>query len=167
MQCTAIPDAIFWHTLKWHMSAVSEIISPKRVVAITLESNPWASDVTKLMLEKNISSVVITSKDGKPIGIITERDIIRKIAMKNKVLKTTAVRDIMSTPLITIKAYDSIETAAAVMAKNKIKRLVVLEEGGSLAGVLSVTDINTKLAKILANEYKRYSVLKATLDTLE
>jgi CBS domain-containing protein len=167
MQCTAIPVAIFQYPLKWHMSAVSEIISPKRVVAITLESNPWASDVTKLMLEKNVGSVVITDKTGKPIGIITERDIIRKIAMKNKVLKSTAVRDIMSSPLITIKAYDSIETAAALMAKSKIKRLVVLEEDGSLAGVLSITDINNKLAKILANEYKRYSVLKATLEALE
>ena len=149
------------------MSAVSELISPRRVVAITLESTPWASDVTKLMLEKNISSVVVTNKAGKPIGIVTERDIIRKIAVKNKVLKRVAVRDIMSAPLITIKAYDSIETAAAVMAKNKIKRLVVLEEDGSLAGILSVTDINKKLAKILADEYKRYSVLKAALEAIE
>jgi predicted transcriptional regulator len=71
----------------------------------------------------------------------------------------------MSYPVVTIKTYDSIETAAAaVMAKNKIKRLVVLEQDGYLKGVLSVTDIAKKLGRILANDYKRYGHLKTILD---
>jgi hypothetical protein len=49
------------------------------------------------------------------------------------------------------------------MAKNKVKRLVVLEQEGSMAGVLSVTDISRKLAKILTDEYKRYGHVKALL----
>jgi len=149
------------------MSAVSEIMSPKRVVSLSLESNPWAQEIAKLMLENKAGSVIITDKNGKPIGIVTERDIIRKVALRNKVLKGVAVRDIMSSPVITVKSYDSIETAAKTMAKHKIKRLAILEEDGSLAGVLSISDINRKLAKILANEYKRYGVLKAALDRLD
>lgn len=50
------------------------------------------------------------------------------------------------------------------MAKNKVKRLVVLEQEGSMAGVLSVTDISRKLAKVLTDEYKRYGHGKALLD---
>jgi len=149
------------------MSAVSEIMSSKRVIAVSLASNPWAQDVAKLMLENKSGSVIVTDKAGKPLGIVTERDIIRKIAMKNKVLRDVAVRDIMSSPVITVKAYNSIETAAKTMAKHKIERLAVLEEDGSLAGVLSISDINKKLAKILANEYKRYSFLKAALDRFD
>jgi hypothetical protein len=51
------------------------------------------------------------------------------------------------------------------MAKNKVKRLVVLEQDGSMAGVLSVTDISRKLAKVLIDEYKHYCHVKALLDS--
>jgi signal-transduction protein with cAMP-binding, CBS, and nucleotidyltransferase domain len=50
------------------------------------------------------------------------------------------------------------------MAKNKVKRRVVLEHDGSTAGVLSVTDISRKLAKVLTDEYKRYGRVNALLD---
>jgi CBS domain-containing protein len=145
------------------MSAVSEIMSPKKIVSIAVESNPSALDATKLMIKNKVGAVVIT-KAGMPAGIVTERDVLKKVAAPNKPAKDVAVKDIMSSPLVTIKAIDSVETAAAVMAKNKTKRLVVLEQDGSLAGVLSTTDIARKLAKILANDYSRYGHLKAILD---
>jgi CBS domain-containing protein len=145
------------------MSAVSEIMSPKKIVSIGIESSPSALDATKLMIKNRVGAVVVI-KAGKPVGIITERDILKKAAASSKPVKDVAVKDIMSSPLITIRAIDSIETAAAVMAKNRIKRLVVVEQDGSLAGVLSITDIARKLAKILANDYSRYGHLKAILD---
>lgn len=146
------------------MSAVSEIMSPKDIVALRVESTPSALDAIKLMIKNKVGSVAVVDIDRKPIGIVTERDIIKKVTALSKSPKDIAVQDIMSFPVITIKAYDSIETAAAVMAKNKIKRLVVLEQDGSLAGVLSITDIARKLAKILTIEYSRYGYLKAILD---
>lgn len=146
------------------MSAVSEIMSPRDVVALKVESFPSALDAIKLMIKNKVGSVAVVDIDKKPIGIVTERDILKKVAALSKSPKDIAVQDIMSFPVVTIKAYDSIETAAAVMAKNKIKRLIVLEQDGSLAGVLSITDIARKLAKILAAEYSRYGHLKAILD---
>lgn len=146
------------------MSAVSEIMSPRDVIALKVASTPSALDAIKLMIKNKIGSVVVVDIDKKPIGIVTERDILKKVAALSKSPSDIAVQDIMSFPVVTIKAYDSIETAAAVMAKNKIKRLIVLEQDGSLAGVLSITDIARKLAKILAAEYSRYGYLKAVLD---
>ncbi len=145
------------------MSAVSEIMSPKKLVWIGIESSPSALDATKVMIKNKVGAVVVAKSD-KPVGIVTERDILKKVAASSKPAKDVAVKDIMSSPLVTIKAIDSIETAAAVMTKNKIKRLVVLEQDGSCAGVLSITDIARKLAKILANDYSRYSHLEALLD---
>ena len=66
---------------------------------------------------------------------------------------------------MTIKPYDSIETAATAMAGKKIKRLVVVEQDGSMAGVLSLTDITKKLAKILADEQRRFGNLRALLQS--
>ena len=146
------------------MSVVSEIMSPKDIVALKVVSFPSALDAIKLMIKNKVGSVAVVDIDRKPIGIVTERDILKKVTALSKSPKDVAVQDIMSFPVITIKAYDSIETASAVMAKNKIKRLIVLEQDGSLAGVLSITDIARKLAKILATEYSRYGYLKAMLD---
>jgi CBS domain-containing protein len=145
------------------MSAVSEIMSPKKIVSVGIESGPSALDATRLMIKNKVGAVVVT-KAGKPVGIVTERDILKKVAASTKPAKDIAVKDIMSSPLITIKTIDSIETAAAAMSKSKIKRLVVVEQDGSLAGVLSITDIARKLAKILANDYSRYGHLKAIMD---
>jgi CBS domain-containing protein len=146
------------------MSAVSEIMSQKDIVALRVESTPSALDAIKLMIKNKIGSVAVVDVDRRPIGIITERDILKKVAALSKSPADIAVQDAMSFPVITVKAYDSIETAAGLMARNKIKRLIVLEQDGSLAGVLSVTDIARKLAKILAAEYSRYGYLKAVLD---
>lgn len=146
------------------MSAVSEIMSPKDIVALKVVSFSSALDAIKLMIKNKVGSVAVVDIDRKPIGIVTERDILKKVTASNKSPKDIAVQDIMSFPVITIKAYDSIETAAAVMAKNNIKRLIVLEQDGSLAGVLSVSDIARNLAKILTIEYTRYGYLKGILD---
>jgi CBS domain-containing protein len=146
------------------MSAVSEIMSPKDVVAIRVELNPTALDVAKMMLQNKVGSVVIVKNKGHPIGIITDRDFIRKVSISRKDIEKLAAKDIMSHPVKTIKAYDSIETAAAVMTKNKIKRLVVLEDDGSIAGVISVSDMARKLAIILSTENSRYSRFQALLN---
>jgi len=145
------------------MSAVSEIMPTRKPVTLEVMSMPSVMDAAKLMIGRKVGSVVVVDVDGLPIGIITERDVL-KVTRSNKRATEVAAQDIMSHPVITIKAYDSIETAGALMAKKKIKRLVVLEEDGTLAGVLSITDIARKLAKILATDYKRYGHFKALLE---
>lgn len=139
-------------------------MSPKKLVVTSIKRSPSALDLSKLMIKNKVGSVVLVDGDSKPIGIVTERDILKKVSALNKPAKSIATKKIMSSPVITIKVYDSIETAATVMAKNRIKRLVVLEDNGSCAGVLSTTDIARKLAKILADDYSRYGRLKAILN---
>ena len=149
------------------MSVVSEIIPQERVVVtVDINDNPSALDVAKLMVKHRIGSiVVIEGNNKKPVGIVTERDIIKKVSAQNKSADQVAVRHIMSSPLITVKSIDSVDTAAETLAENKIKRLVVLEQDGSMVGILSVSDIAKKLAKILTEDYNRYRSLRNLLDT--
>jgi CBS domain-containing protein len=147
------------------VSVVSEIMSKREVVTVDINDNPSVLDVAKLMAKHRIGSVVVVEySNNKPIGIITERDIIKKVSAQNKVADQVAVRHIMSSPLIAVKSIDSIDTAAEAMAKNKVKRLVVLEQDGTIIGVLSVSDIAKKLAKILTEDYSRYRSLRNMLD---
>jgi len=147
------------------MSAVSEIMSAKKIVALNADSDPTVLDATKLMLRNKVGSVVMVNKNNRPVGIVTERDVLRKVSTSRKMLGEVKAKDIMSHPVITVKPYDSVETAAAIMAKMKIKRLVVIEQDGSMDGVISLTDITKKLAKILTNEQNRFGRLKALLDS--
>ena len=148
------------------MSVVSEIMPQKKVVVtVDINDNPSALDVAKLMAKHRIGSVVVIEGDDKrPVGMITERDIIKKVTAQNKSADQVAVRHIMSSPLITVKSIDSIDTAAETIADNRVKRLVVLEQDGSMVGILSVSDIAKKLAKILTQDYSRYRSLRNLLD---
>jgi CBS domain-containing protein len=147
------------------MSAVSEIMSKRPVVTVNIHDTPSALDVAKLMEKYRIGSVVVVEgNNNKPVGIITERDIIKKVSAQNKIADQIAAGDIMSSPLVMIKSIDSIDTAAEAMAKNNVKRLVVVEQDGSMIGVLSVSDIAKKLAKIVTDDYGRYRSLRNMLE---
>jgi CBS domain-containing protein len=148
------------------VSVVSEIMPQKKVVVtVDINDNPSALDIAKLMAKHRIGSVVVVEGDNKrPVGMITERDIIKKVTAQNKSADQVAVRHIMSSPLITVKSIDSIDTAAETIAGNRVKRLVVLEQDGSMVGILSVSDIAKKLAKILTQDYSRYRSLRNLLD---
>jgi CBS domain-containing protein len=144
------------------MSAVSEIMSPK-VISIDSESNPAVLEIVDAMI-KNKAGAIIILENRRPLGIVTERDVLKKVSAHNRKPEDFDAKSIMSSPLITVKAYDSIDTAAQVMSKNKIKRLPVLETDGSIVGIISSTDIAKKLAKILTDDYNRYRSLKEVLE---
>ena len=116
------------------MSVVGEIMSSKKIVALRTEKMPSALDATKTMIKNRVGSILIVDYNGKPVGIVTERDILRRVSALNKLPRDISAQEIMSFPVITIKAYDSIDTAATVMARKRIKRLVVIEEDGSIKG---------------------------------
>jgi CBS domain-containing protein len=149
------------------VSVVSEIMPQKKVVVtVDINDNPSALDVAKLMAKHRIGSIVVIEGNNKsPVGMVTEMDIIKKVTAQNKSADQVAVKHIMSSPLVTIKSIDSIDTAAERIAENRVKRLVVLEQDGSMVGILSVSDIAKKLAKILTEDYSRYRSLRNLLDT--
>lgn len=146
------------------VSAVSEIMSGEDTVTIISESGNTARDVAEIMVNKRISSVIVIDKKTKPIGIVTQKDLVRRVCLKDMSASRFPVEEIMSSPLITIMAYDSIDTASRIMTQNRIKHLVVLEEDNRICGLLSVTDIAKHLAKILFNDYNRYGSLKSLID---
>lgn len=146
------------------MSSVSEIMSFHNPYTITAFSNKTSIEIASIMVSKRISSVIVIDKENRPLGIITERDLVERICLKNLNAKDVLVEDVMSSPLITIMSYDSIDTASRVMVSNKIKRLPVLEADGRIVGIISVTDINKHLSKILLDDYNRYRSLRKVLE---
>jgi len=90
-------------------------------------SSSSAQDAAIKMRDKQVSSVlVIDDKDGTPTGIVTERDLSRKVCVGDKSSKELLANQIMSSPLITINADSSPSYAADLMLKNKVRHLLVV-----------------------------------------
>jgi signal-transduction protein with cAMP-binding, CBS, and nucleotidyltransferase domain len=142
------------------VSTVNEIASRKEIVTITADSGKTAYDVADLMNRNGVSSIIVIDKKRQPMGMITERDMVKRVCLKSVVSSRIKVEEIMSSPLITIMSYDSIDTASRVMTKNRIKRLIVLEPDNRITGLLSVFDITKHLAQILLDDYNRFRSLR-------
>ena len=96
-------------------------------------------EVSQLMAEKNIGSVLV--KNGEEfVGIITERDLTRKVIGQGLNPKTTPVTETMSSPLITLDGEQPVTEANQFMAKHRIRHLAVTVEG-KISGILSVKDL--------------------------
>jgi malate dehydrogenase (oxaloacetate-decarboxylating) len=107
----------------------------------TVRADALIIDATRLMIERNISCLLVSVGSGA-IGIITEKDILGKVIAVGRDPKKVRVRDIMSTPLIVATASTSIGEAASKMMTNNIRRLVVMsEDGGRLVGLVTMKDI--------------------------
>jgi CBS domain-containing protein len=104
-------------------------------------------EVVATMNKFNIGSVVVVQAD-RPVGIITERDILKRIVEPCLAPETLRAREVMSSPVATIRDTASIDEAAKIMAKKRFKRLLVLDDS-KLVGILTFTDIVTQVPNML------------------
>lgn len=121
-----------------------EKIMSKTVMAVEL--NISAKDCARAMVKRGVSCAVIT-QGGSAIGIVTERDLVSKVMAESIDAKNVLVRDIMSTPLITVAPDVSLTGAAELMARYHIRRLVVVDRDGALVGLVTTGDIARTMAE--------------------
>lgn len=133
--------------------AIARDIMSKKVVSI--EPTVSATEVAKLMDRNNVSCVVLT-KDEKPYGIITERDLLSKITALNKRSSEIKAEEIMSSPVTLVSSFTPTDDVAQKMLENKIRRVVVVD-GQQPVGIITVTDFVKHLNSILedVDDYKK------------
>ena len=100
-------------------------------------------EVVATMNKFDIGSIVVVQGD-RPVGIITERDILRRIVEPCIAPETLTAKQVMTSPVLTINETASIEEAAKLMAKKRVKKLPVMNNQ-KLVGVVTLTDIVTKV----------------------
>ena len=133
-------------------TSVGEIMT-KKLETIAISNS--AQEAAKKMRDKNVSSLLVIDNNNntsKPIGIVTERDLVRKVCVNDASSKHTMVEEITSSPLVTIDAISSVEVAADIMTQNKVRHLLVVEDN----------DINKPLGIITPGDFTDY--LKENLD---
>ncbi len=113
--------------------------------AITIDHKDHAKRAAEIMSELNIGCLIITM-NGTPAGIITDKDIVSKIAAQDRVASSVELHEIMSQPLITIKGNATVREALNLMVKNGINHLVV-KDNEAIIGIFSYRNlVNTEKA---------------------
>jgi len=107
---------------------------------IGIEAN--VAMAAKAMCTEEVGSVIIL-ENSKPTGIVTEEDITCKVVAKDLKPSTVQVREIMSTPLITVSAEKTVGDAAHMMVKHKVRRLPVIDAKKKVIGIVTVRDLLT------------------------
>jgi len=125
-------------------------IMRKQVVSI--DSAMTVKDAATMMDDTNVGCVVIT-RGNAPIGILTERDFIKKIVSQEKSLDTP-LAEVMSFPLITVDSDDTVWDAAEILKANKIHKAPV-EDDGKLVGIITATDL-VKLCSVGSDSAMRH-----------
>jgi predicted transcriptional regulator len=123
-----------------------------------LDISKTAADAAALMTEKKVGSVIVT-KNNKPFGTVTERDLVRRY------FRDTPLESLASHPLITASPSTTVEKVAEIMLKNKIRKLPIVDETNKpptgLRGIVTVTDLGKFLLSTRRRAGLTFSILQA------
>lgn len=122
------------------MTTVAGILKSKRDPAVyTIAPTATVFDALKLMAEKEIGAVLVTDGD-KVVGIFTERDYARKLALMSRTSKDTLVREVMTSPVMYVRPDQTSAECMALMTENRLRHLPVMDDG-RLVGLVSIGDL--------------------------
>ncbi len=145
------------------LTTVREILKTKLE---TLTSSSSAQQAAKKLRNSSSGSLLIVDPSGKSIGILTERDLVRKVCAFHKQSSQTIVTDIMSSPIITVNANSSLREAADEMIQHKVRHLLVLDDGRE-QGIISANDFANYLKKNVDMDEVNASILESLLNIEE
>jgi CBS domain-containing protein len=132
-------------TLDMGASTVSHVMRTKLE---TVNQSSTAQEAAKRMRDKRVSSLVVIDKEEAPIGIVTERDLVRQVCSKDISSNNITIHHIMSSPIVTIDVNASIEEAAEKMILKKVRHLLIVDEN-RLNGIITPSDFTTYLRENL------------------
>ena len=118
---------------------VGQVLRKKGFGFVSIAPDATAYDALELMAEKNIGALLVI-QDGKLAGIISERDYLRKVGLKERASKETPVREVLSGHVIHVTPNHTVDECLRLMTEHRVRHLPVLE-GEMIAGVISIGDL--------------------------
>jgi signal-transduction protein with cAMP-binding, CBS, and nucleotidyltransferase domain len=121
------------------MSTVTEILAGKGSEVLSVDADASVLEAAQQMIDANVGAMLVSVR-GRINGIVTERDYLRRVTLEGRTDRETAVREIMSSPLIVVSPETTIEECMALMTDQRIRHLPVAEHG-RIVGVISIGDV--------------------------
>lgn len=129
--------------------------------AVTVPEDAPVDKTAQLMSNDRLGCIIVTSKDGKALGIITESDLVRRVLAKNILPSKLTAKEVMSTPLITVDPDEVLTETARRMSKLDVRRLGVMYKG-NLVGIISSKDILAITPELLENMQEKVRIERET-----
>ncbi|MDW0193913.1 MAG: CBS domain-containing protein [Nitrososphaeraceae archaeon] len=111
----------------------------------TVAESTSIQDTARIMNDKKVSSLVILDENNNPVGLVTERDLVRKVCINDLPTNRVTNKEIMSSPLITIDSESSASTATDLMLKNNVRHLLVInnesKDNNQPIGIITPLDL--------------------------
>lgn len=109
----------------------SNIKDLMRKKLVTIEESSSVQESANRMKDKNVSSLIVVDANGRPLGLITERDLVRKVCIHDVPASKIVNKEIMSSPLISIESKSSQSEAVDIMLQNNVRHLLVVDNESS------------------------------------
>lgn len=122
-----------------HSIHIGEILSQKGDVVWSISPDQTVLEAIQLMADKNVGALLVT-KGEELVGVLSERDYTRKVALKGRSSRDTPVREIITGRVVTVSPEHSVEECMRLMTEHRIRHLPVME-GSKILGVISIGDL--------------------------
>lgn len=119
---------------------VKAILSAKGGNVVTIEPNTNVLAATKLLAERRIGALVVTGPDRRVVGIVSERDIVQRLAERGPATLELPLTEVMTRKVVTCTPADTISSVMERMTEGKFRHLPVVEQG-RLTGIISIGDV--------------------------
>jgi CBS domain-containing protein len=133
---------------------------------VTIYSHSTAQEDAKRMRSKKVSSLVVIEKGDAPVGIVTERDLVRSVCSRDISSDSVLIQEIMSSPIVTIDVDASIEQAADKMIQNKVRHLLITEND-KIYGIITPSDFTIYLTENLNMDEVNARILQSLKEDME
>ena len=128
---------------------IGNILATKGSKVITLHPDQSLKDAVALLTEHNIGALVVVDATGKPVGILSERDIVRAAHRLGDTLLTQLVKDIMTKHVLVAQPHDDLQAVLKTMTEKHFRHMPIMDQG-QLAGIISLGDV----VKVQLDEYR-------------
>ena len=118
---------------------ISDILQLKGTSVYSVPPDTTVFDAIQMMADRNVGALLVTDQ-GNLVGIMTERDYTRKVILKGKMSKQTAVKEILSGTVVHISPENSVEDGLRLMTEHRVRHLPVLD-GDRILGIVSIGDL--------------------------
>jgi CBS domain-containing protein len=142
------------------MSHLEEILDGKGRTVHSIDAEASVFEAVQRMVEANIGSLLVTER-GTIAGIVTERDYLRRVTLEGRTDRETAVREIMSKPLVAVTLDTTVDECMALMTDRRVRHLPVVDEG-AVVGLVSIGDLVKFTAERRASEIRLLTEYIAT-----
>jgi CBS domain-containing protein len=124
---------------------VKDVMSA-RLIRVTPDEPVF--NAVKLMVDNNISGLAAV-EGGRSVGIITLKDVVRRVVAEDRDVHKTRIRDVMSAPVLTVNYMATLEKAADTMKERRYKRLVVVDNQNRVVGIITAMDVVSAVPRLV------------------